>query len=93
MKNDVFVFHGSILILFDGMKLAGDDERDGAGVYRILGEVDGNDAGAFFYVYDFHFVMPVDGDVGKIKGDGAQVGDIGKHGVSVRDFFLVVFVF
>lgn len=93
MKNDIFVFHGCVLMLFNRMELAGDDKCDGSGVYCVLCEVNGDDPRAFFDVYDLHFVMPVDGDVGKIERDGAQVGDVGKHGISVWDFFLVVFVF
>jgi hypothetical protein len=93
LEDDIFVFHGQIHLLFNGMELAGEYDHDVPGVYLVGDKIHGDNAVSLFHVHKLHVVVPVQGDFRAVQGDGAGVGDIREGGSGVDPLLLIVFVF
>lgn len=83
MKNDIFILHALICGLFNRVQLPRNNKGERSGAYGILLEVDGNNAFSFFYIDNFHFVVPVDRNIGKVQRNGAGVSNIRKQRIAM----------
>ena len=93
LEYDIDVFHGSVLILVDGMDLTGTDEDDASGADRVFDQVDGHDSLSAANADDFHFLVPVCGDGVEIQRNGAGKCRIREEIGYMVLFFLIAFVF
>ena len=92
-EDDVLIFHGPALRSFNGMKLTGKDGHDAAGMDRIGHKVHENGPPSFFDIDQLHLVVPVGGHPGKVPGDGAEIGIVGKARLFMEPGLLILGIF
>ena len=69
MEDDIFIFHGFMVELSDGVKLSGQDQCQCRTGYGVGAEIDLHDASSFFDVDKLHLIVPVRRHGCKIQRD------------------------
>ena len=88
MENNVFIFHGMIVKLFDGMKLSRYNKYNGSCLNDVLDKVYGYNSFPLFDIDKFDFIMPMQRNLWEVQWNGTQIGVVWKCRVNM--FFFII---